>query len=472
MQPNSENKRCLGVFTLTMINVAAILSLRNLPLMADVGWTSIFYYAAAGLFFFIPSALVSAELATGWPTRGGVYTWVKEAFGSRWGFLAIWMQWAENIFWYPTILSFTAATIAYLFNPELAENKYYILSMILSMYWLCTIVNLFGMKLSGMVSSIGVMAGTIIPGAMIIVLGLLWVFSGEASQIPFQESQLIPDMTQFSQMSFLVGVILGLMGMEMSAVHAQEVGNPQKDYPKAILLSSFGIMALSILGSLAIAFVVPEKEISLVAGVMQAFANFFARYGLEWMTPILSVMISIGALSMVSTWIIGPTKGLLQTANEGHLPKIMHKTNEHGMPVNILIAQGIVVTVISLAFLFMPSVSSSYWILTDMTAMLYLIMYILMFTAAIRLRYCKPDTKRTYRIPGGSKWGMWLIAGTGLIASIVALVIGFIPPAQLDTGELWKFELLLGGGTIVMVAIPLLIDWYCTEKTKVEQQKS
>ena len=95
---SNPTKRVLGVFTLTMINVAAIQSLRNLPVMAEVGWASVFFYLIAAIGFFIPSALVSAELSTGWPSTGGVYTWVKEAFGPRWGFVAIWLQWITIFF--------------------------------------------------------------------------------------------------------------------------------------------------------------------------------------------------------------------------------------------------------------------------------------------------------------------------------------------------------------------------------------
>jgi len=454
---NNNSKKILGVYTLTMINVAAILSLRNLPVMAELGWASIFFYLLSGIVFFIPSALVSAELATGWATTGGVYTWVKAAYGKKWGFVAIWMQWVENLFWYPAVLSFTGATIAYLIDPSLAENKYYILTVIFLLYWACTFVNYFGMELSGLLSSTGVMLGTLIPGAFLILLGLLWVISGHPLEIPFSKEALIPDMSSVQNVVFLVGVMLGFAGMEMSAVHAREVENPQRDYPRAIFFATIIILVLSVLGSLAIAFVVPQSEISLVAGIMQAMKALLARFGLSWMMPIFAVMISFGAISMVSTWIIGPSKGLFQTAHEGLLPPLFHKRNRFGMPSSILIGQGIVVSLFSLAFLFMPTVSSSYWILTDLTAMLYLIMYILMFMAAIRLRYTHPEVERAYRIPGGKNWGMWCVAGTGLIASIASVIIGFVPPAQLDTGDLLTFELFLGIGMVVMTAIPLVI---------------
>ena len=108
-----EKRRVISVFMLSMINVAAICNIANLSVTAQIGFSSLFYYILGALIFFIPVGLISAELATGWPERGGVYVWVREALGEKMGFVAIWMQWVENIIWYPTILAFTAATIAY-----------------------------------------------------------------------------------------------------------------------------------------------------------------------------------------------------------------------------------------------------------------------------------------------------------------------------------------------------------------------
>ncbi len=115
-------KKPLGVFSLVMINVIAVDSLRTLPISAHYGSSIIFYYLLAAITFFIPAALVTAELATGWPTKGGIYAWVKEAFGAKVGFLIIWLQWIYNIVWYPTILSFVAVTIAYLIKPIILKS--------------------------------------------------------------------------------------------------------------------------------------------------------------------------------------------------------------------------------------------------------------------------------------------------------------------------------------------------------------
>lgn len=448
--------RTLNIFFLAMINVAAICSIKNWPLTAVYGFSSLFYFIVSILLFFIPVSLVSAELATGWPERGGVYVWVREAFGHRWGFLAGWLLWIENVVWYPTILSFIAGTIAFSFNPELANNTLYMFCVIFGAFWGATLLNLLGMKMSGWISTLGVILGTIIPGMIIIALGITWLGAGKPSNIAFNWDTFFPDLSSPQQIALLAGVLLGFAGMEMSAVHAKDVKNPQKNYPRAILLSATIIIVLSILGTLAIAVVIPEKKISLVSGGMEAIAFFLKSYNLGWTIPIIAFMVAFGALGAMSTWTAGPSKGLLAAAQDGDFPPILHKINRHNMPVGMLIFQGIIVSILAIVFLLMPNVNSSFWILLALTSQLYLLMYAIMFAAGIYLRHKRPDVPRAYKIPGG-KLGMWLTAGIGFVSSIFAIFIGFFPPKQLETGSPLFYVLFLIFGMIVFCAAPFII---------------
>lgn len=455
-EPKPKIRRTLSVFTLAMINMAAIGSVKNWPVTAEYGFSSIFYLLLAAVIFFIPVSLVAAELATGWPKSGGVFVWVKEAFGHRTGFLAIWLLWIENAIWYPTILSFIAATIAYIFDPALANNTTFTLSIILISFWGATLMNLLGMKISGWISSISVVLGTFIPGGLIIILGLIWYFTGKPLEISMTWDSLIPNMGSVEQIVFFTGVLLSLCGMEMSAIHARDVKHPQKDYPRAILLSGLLIIGMSILGVLAISSVIPQKQISLVAGSMQAFSYFVDAYNLKWMTPYIALLIALGAFGSLSTWVIGPTKGLLAAARDGDLPPYFRAVNKEGMPKRLLLVQAIFVSLLSLIFVFMPTVSSAFWILSAVVVQLYLVMYILLFAAAIKLRYKRPKTERPYKIPGG-KAGIWAVAGLGIVSSCFAMVIGFFPPAQIETGSTLFYVLFLILGVILASLAPSII---------------
>ncbi|MFH1305625.1 MAG: APC family permease, partial [Candidatus Omnitrophota bacterium] len=322
---SGSNRRVLNVFVLAMLNVAVICTLRGLPMLAKEGLPLVFYYVVAAIIFLIPVSLITAELATAWPPRGpgGIYIWVREAYGERLGFLAIWLQWIQNVIWFPTVLSFLAAAIAYLFDPALASNKVYMICVVLAAYWGGTYMNFRGMKTSGVIGTVGVIGGIFIPGILIISLAAIWLIMGNASRITFSWQGLVPDVTNINSMVLLAGALLIFSGIEVSAVHAEEVENPKRDYPRATFMAAAIAVTVLIFGSLAIAIVVPQKDISLVAGIMEAFTLFLDHFGLKWMIPVTAVFIAIGSLGELCSWIIGPSKGLLSTAKDGNLPPFL-----------------------------------------------------------------------------------------------------------------------------------------------------
>lgn len=446
------SKKVLSVFSLVMINVIAVDSLRTLPISAKLGLPLVSYYFVAALAFFIPVALVAAELATAYPNTGGIYVWVREAFGRRAGFITIWLQWIYNVVWYPTMLAFIAATLSYLFAPELSNHKFYLLGTALGLFWMFTLLNCFGMRISSIVSIIGASIGTIIPMLGIIILGWIWLSQGRPTSIAMPSSWL-PDFSSLGNLSLFSAILFGLIGMEMSAVHAEEVKDPQRDYPRALFYSTILIISTLVFGSLAIVIVVPNQQLSVVSGLIDAYTIFFNTFHMPWMIKVIAVLIVIGGLSGVSAWIIGPTKGLLVSARDGSLPEFFTRVNRHGVPVTILVTQGIIFSLLSTVFILLDSINAAYWILSDLSAQMALLVYIFLFSAAIKLRYSQPDQPRAYKIPGG-KPVMWLVSGAGIICCLLAMFIGFIPPTQIPIGNIYFFESFLIVGLFIFVVIP------------------
>lgn len=455
MLPTNKPRRVLSVFILAMMNVSIMLSLRSLPLVAEFGLSCLFYFFIVAIFFLVPCALVSAELATGWSKSGGVYVWVREALGDKWGFFSIWMQWVHNVAWYPVILSFVATTFAYVVAPGLINNKFYVISVILFSFWGMTLLNYLGIKISSLFSSTGVIVGTIVPGIFIIALGISWIAMGNPLQIAFTLDALIPEFTGIGGFVFMAGLFLAFGGLEVSASLAGEVNDPQKNYPRAIILAALITFVLLVLGALAIAVIIPTDKLSLAGGLMEAFQSFLPAFHLSWMLPVLGILLIIGAIAEVNSWLISPIKGLHATAIHGNLPPFLQNLNKHGTPTHLLFFQALIVTVTSFVFLFMPTISSSFWILTVLSAQSYLIMYIFMFISAIRLRYTKPHVPRVYKIPFPHK-GIWVASVMGILASTFAIIIGFVPPSQLVVGSVVFYDAFLIVGLLVMCGIPLI----------------
>jgi amino acid transporter len=258
--------------------------------MAVYGWSCIGWYVIGTVAFLILLTLAGAELATGWPQGGGLYAWVREAFGEREGFIAVFCEWSNNLVWFPTVLAFIASTFAYIFNPDLATNNQFMFVVMMVAFWGTTLISLMGEKVSSRFGSFGVIAGSIVPAVMIIILGLYYVLSGHPLAIPaYTPGAARPDIN-LTTLPFIATVVLLFAGMEMAGFHALEVNDPQKDFPKAMAVSSILIFVLTVLGTLAIAFVVPAGELSLAAGLMQAFQAFLEAFYLSWLLVPLALL--------------------------------------------------------------------------------------------------------------------------------------------------------------------------------------
>ncbi|WP_405842164.1 APC family permease [Streptomyces sp. NBC_01518] len=436
--------------TLALMTTSSVASLRAAPTMAVYGLACVFLYLVPAVVFLLPTALVSAELASGW--SGGVYRWVSEGLSKPLGFLAVWCQFAMTIFYYPSLLAFVASTISYVIDPALASNGLYTAIVIMVLYWTGVWVSSRGTKALAGLSSWGLIIGTLVPGTILVVLGMVFLAQGNPSAAPMTSSHLLPEWTGLASLVLIVNNFLSYSGMEMNAVHVSSLKDPAKEYPKSMFLAMGLVLLIFILPALAISWVVPSDQTSLTAGVMQAFNAFFSYFHIGWMTPIAAVMLVSASLGGMLTWLAGPSKGLLEISrSEGYLPPFLQKLNKFGVQQNILVTQGVVTTVIALGYALLPNVSNVYWIFSTITTQVYLIVYLLMFVAAMRLRKTQPDHPRGYRVPA-----LHLLCTVGLLASIAALAIGFVPPSQFGGGSVWSYVGIIGGGLVIL---GLLIPW-------------
>ena len=457
-----EKATKLSVATLAIMNVTAVVSLRGLPAEAEYGVSSAFYYLFAAIVFLIPTALVAAELAAMFSDKqGGVFRWVGEAFGKRMGFLAIWLQWVESTIWYPTVLTFGAVSLAFIgmndaYDMTLASNRLYTLVVVLGIYWLATFISLKGMSWVGKVSKVGGLVGTIIPAGLLVVLAIIYLVAGGTSHMDFHGS-FFPDLTNFNNLVLASSIFLFYAGMEMGGIHVKEVDNPSKNYPKAVLIGSLVTVLIFVLGTFSLGIIIPQEDINLTQSLLVGFDRYFAFIKASWLSPIIAIALAFGVLAGVLTWVAGPSKGIFAVGRAGYLPPFFQKTNKIGVQRNILLIQGAIVTLLGLLFVVMPSVQSFYQILSQLTVLLYLIMYLLMFAAGIYLRYNMKDVTRPFRIGSKGNGLMWIIGGLGFLGSLLAFILSFIPPGQIAVGSnaMWYSVLVIG--CIVVVVAPLII---------------
>ncbi len=463
MQSNSKSTAFrLSVMTLAIMNVTAVVSLRGLATEAIYGLQSAFYYLFAAIVFLIPTAMVAAELAAMFADKqGGVFRWVGEAFGARAGFLAIWLQWIQSTIWYPTVLTFGAVSIAFIgmdttTDAALASNRLFTLVVVLAIYWIATFISLKGLGWVGKVSKWGGIIGTIIPAGLLIILAIIYLATGGHNNLPMKNG-FFPDLSNFDNLVLASSIFLFYAGMEMMGIHVMEVDNPKRNYPRAIIIGSLITVLIFILGTFALGIIVPAKDISLTQTLLIGFDNYFSYLHMSWMGSVIAIMLVFGVLAGVLTWVAGPSKGIFTVGRAGYLPPFFQKTNSQGVQRNILLVQGVIVTILGLLFVVMPSVQSFYQILSQMTVLLYLIMYMLMFAAAITLRYKLPKKERPFRLGAKGNGLIWILAGLGFCGSLLAFVLSFIPPSQIAVGSKTVWFVVLIVGAIIFVGIPFII---------------
>jgi glutamate:GABA antiporter len=435
--------------SLAFMTTASVASLRSAPTMAVYGLTCVFLYVLPAIVFLIPQALVAAELASGW--TGGVFRWVSEGMSPRWGLLAVWCQFAMTIFYYPTLLAFVASTLAYIFNPDLADNGVYTGVVIVVVFWVGVFLSARG-GTGGIakLASSGLLVGTLVPGAILVILGVVYLLQGNASAAPMDSAHLIPKWTGIASLVLIVNNFLSYSGMEMNAVHVGSLRKPASEFPRAMFFAMGLVLLIFILPALAISWVIPADQLSLTAGVMQAFDGFFAYFNLQKLVPIVAIALVCASAGGMLTWLAGPSKGLLMIARrEGYLPPFFQQQNEHEVAVNILVVQGGVTTVIALLYALIPSVSSAYWILSVMTTQVYLVVYLLMFISARNLRRDQPDVERGYKAPA-----LTLLCAVGFLASAAAILIGFVPPSQFENGSPAAYVGVILAGTVLIGLLP------------------
>lgn len=458
--PAGKKVAALSMGAMAIMIVTNIVSMRGMASQAEYGYGSIFYYVFAALVFLVPYALVCAELASAYTRSGGLFRWCAEAFGPKWGWVAMYLEWQMVVIWFPAVLMFAAVALAYIFWPEafdakLAKNVIYTLIVVLAVYWGATFITFRGQKYANKLSTFGGLSGTIIPAGILIILGVIYLATGHTNYIPTNQP-FFPNFADFGDIVLAASIFLFYAGMEMQAVHVPSMVNPSKNFPKACFIAVVAILAIFVFSTLAIGFAVPEKDINLLQSLLVAYNKLWGSIGLPWLGNVMALLIAVGALAQVTVVISAPSTGILAVGRAGFLPRKLQKVNKNGIQVPILWVQGIFVTVLALALVVLPSVESAYQVLSQMSTVLYLIMVIIIYGAFLRLRRTEPNVKRGFRVPFGNV-GKWVVFILGVLGALVAMFISFVPPAQIATGSPVVYVGIILVGVIVFVAFPFIV---------------
>ncbi|MEO8032600.1 MAG: APC family permease [Gemmatimonadota bacterium] len=448
--------RSLTLRDLVLFHIVAVVSLRWLATAGAAGPSSITLWILAALFFFIPQGLAVSELATRYPDAGGIYEWTKRAYGEGHGFLCGWCYWVNNVLYPPNILMATAVIATYALGKAdsgLASSWSYVLPMTLGMLWFAVAVNIVGVSSGKWLQNVGAF-GTFVPGVILIGLGGYALTQGPAAT-PMHFKDLVPDLGNFSEINLWASIAFAFAGLELAPVMAGETKDPSRTLRQSILIAAPFILGIYILGTIAVLTLVPSHDVNIVAGPLQAIAAGAGKIGVGagWLAAACAAFVVVGNLGGIGAWLAGPARVALMIGLDRYFPPAFGKIHpKWKTPYMAILIQALFAT----AVLFVSvlgkgtTVEKAYLVVLDTMLLIYFIPYIYMFLAY--LKFTRLDSS-----PTAGPVKRWLVAGSGLLLTVLAMIVAMVPPS--DTPSVLLFELKVAGGALFFVALGGVLYW-------------
>ncbi len=448
--------RSLTLRDLVLFHIVAVVSLRWLATAGAAGPSSITLWILAALFFFIPQGLAVSELSTRYPDAGGIYAWTKRAYGEGHGFLCGWCYWVNNVLYPPNILMATAVIATFAIgkgDSPLASSWSYVLPMTLGILWFAVAINIVGVSTGKWLQNIGAF-GTFIPGFILIGLGLYALTLGP-SATPLHLKNLVPDLGNFSEINLWASIAFAFAGLELAGVMAGETLDPSRTLRRSILIAAPFILVLYIAGTISVLILVPSHDVNIVSGALQAIGAGASKVGIAagWLAAACAALVVIGNIGGIGAWLAGPARVALMIGLDRYFPPAFGKIHpKWKTPYMAILIQALFATVVLFVSVLGKgtTVEKAYLIVLDTMLLIYFIPYIYMFLA-----YLKFTRLHSSSTAGPVK--RWLVAGSGLLLTILAMVVAMVPPS--DTPSVVLFELKVAGGALFFVALGGVLYW-------------
>jgi len=412
--------KTLRLRDMVLFTVSAILLPDTLASAASIGPSSISWWILLSGAFHVPFALISAELGCSYPEQGGVYAWVRDAFGRRWGSRITWCYWINTAVWLPSVCTLFAGILKQLFFPE-ADTTFEI-TVAITVCLGTVAVSCVALNLGKWVPNIGAVAKFLFFTA--IILGA-WRYSlthGMAN--PLSLESLSPRWGE--SMSYSPAIVYGMLGFELVSAGSAEMRDPTRDVPRAVILSGVLVAGFYTLGTVAVLTAIPASEINLVEGLVDTLRLFFAGPLQGPVVATLGVGVLFAVFASGSTWAIGVNRAAAEAALEGELPGLFAVENpRNGSPIGAALLMGATGTAMLLLYsLVAGSNEDLFWSLFAFSGVIFFLPYIAMVIAFLALRRRDPDHPRPFRVPGGA--GVALLCGVLCIVTLTTSALLFM----------------------------------------------
>jgi amino acid transporter len=456
-------KRALNLRDLVLFNLVAVIGIGWVATAAKAGPSSLALWLLAAVLFFIPQGLAVVHLSSSHPDEGGIYAWTKREFGEAHGFLCGWCYWINNMLYYPTLLLAGAVASTFVIGQGetgLADKWTYVLPFTLICLTIAVVLNVVGVGAGKWLQNVGGIS-VYIPAVILMALGIYAVLTKRPANT-LAWSQLKPDFTNLPLLNLWATIAFAFAGLELSSTMGHEVHDARRSLPRSVYIAAPLVALVYICGTLTMLWIVPQKEINIVAGPLQAITNGTRDFGNTWwwIAPFVAVLLTVSRIGGLGAWLTGSARVAFVVGLDRYFPPAFGRIHPRWRTPYVAILVQVPITVL---FLFLSvlgkgtTVERAFLMLLDMSLLIYFIPYIYLFiTFIVHCRRRKRESGERLLVPGGAT-GAFVSGLCGLAITLFAMVVAMIPPP--GTTDIWIHEAKLGGGSLLLVAVGLIIYW-------------
>jgi glutamate:GABA antiporter len=434
--------RVLGRRDLVLLFVVAVANLNLIPAVSASGPVTLWLWLIALSCFFWPQGAAVTELSQKWPGEGGIYLWAKRSFGEEHGFLAGWCYWLSNVVYLPTVVLSCVGVAVYVAGPKiqkLSESHAFtgIASLLIILFLL--LLNIRGLSLGKWINNLGGL-GTIGGAVIICLLAVLTLHHNGSALHPADMRVGFHDWRLFAAFGT---ICYSLIGLDLASIMGDEIRDPKRNLPIAILLGGLIAGFIYFGTTLSMLIAMPQKEIGVLSGVLQAISVMSTRTGLTGVVAPLALLECIAILGTASAWFSGAARLPFVAGVDRYLPPIIGRLHPryHTPYVSLILFAILSSLLIATSFLGV-SVGEAFLTMLDLAVILQLSPSAYMFLALLKHTWSKGS------VLNANKAYLTANAVAGLAATFVGMVVAFIPGRQVNS--IWIYEVKLVAGCIIV----------------------
>lgn len=388
--------------------------------VAAIGNSQYFWWIFLMLTFLLPYGLISSELGTTYDGEGGLYDWVRKAFGKKWGGRASWHYWINYPLWMASLAVLCPEILSIALGIEIGLIPSLIIE--LAFIWIIVYISFFPVC-----DSVWILNGAaVIKVLLAVVVGVLGIYGainyGVANE--YTVKSLLPSF-DLNSLSFISVILFNFLGFEVVCTFADDMENPKKQIPQAIVLGGLVIAAIYIFSAFGIGVAIPTAEVSTSSGLIDSIQLLTGK-STSLLISVMSILFLLSLFGNMISWSLGVNNVACYAAKNGDMPKVFSKVSKkNDMPIGSAIMNGIVATIVVVIAPFLPN-QDLFWSFFALNLVMFLSAYLPVFPAFLKLRKIDPDRERPFKV-SGNKFLLSVLTILPMILIVISIVFIAVP---------------------------------------------